>query len=211
MSSGTTQLKWIDFKAMVTARSLALQSRQVKQVYQLVALDGAFRTECVIRIEDPPSPEQIDFETNFKDTANKKVDTPKTTSPFAAKTLADGKKLYTRVHGVTAILTGGTQNIDFVIPYNNCKLTGVEVTNGVAGDRVNLKVLDTPTGTISGVPNYPLNQFGYSVNIAPNYYERLSPYDADLIKDLKVRIEYTSADAGSRTVGINLIIHEVKD
>lgn len=73
MSSGTTQLKWVDFKALVIARTLALQWRQVKQVYQLVAFDGAFRTECVIRIDDPAGVDQLDFETNFKNAPVKPV------------------------------------------------------------------------------------------------------------------------------------------
>lgn len=73
MSSNPTQLKWVDFKAMLAARGLSLQWRQVKKVYQLVAFDGAFRTESVIRIDSPANADQLDFETNYKNTPAKPV------------------------------------------------------------------------------------------------------------------------------------------
>lgn len=131
--------------------------------------------------------------------------------PFASKVLPNGKKLYTRVNGVQASVSGAPDNIDFVIPYDNCKLTGIEIIGGNAGDTVNLKVLDTPTGTVSGVANYMLNQFGFDVNVSKDYYKRDSAYDADLIKDMKIRIEYDSAAALPIPVYINFILHEVKD
>lgn len=132
--------------------------------------------------------------------------------PFAAKVLPDGKKLYTRVHGVSSSVAGAPDNIDFLVPYNNCKLTGLEIINGELGDKVNLKILDTPTGTISGTPYAVLNQFGYNVCIASNYYERESPYDADLIKDLTIRLEYDAinTDLLPKTVYVNFVLHEVK-
>jgi hypothetical protein len=131
--------------------------------------------------------------------------------PFASKVLANGKKLYTRVHGVSASVSGAPDNIDFVVPYNNCKLTGIEIVGGNLGDTCNLKILDTPTGTISGVPDYVLNQFGFDVNVGKDYYKRESSYDADLIKDLKIRVEYDSAATLPIPVYINFILHEVKD
>lgn len=73
MSGKPTQLKWVDFKTLVTSRALSLQWRRVKGVYQLVAFDGPFRTECVIRFDSPPNADQLDFETNFKNVATKPV------------------------------------------------------------------------------------------------------------------------------------------
>lgn len=131
--------------------------------------------------------------------------------PFASKVLPNGKKLYTRVHGIQISVSGAPDNIDFVIPYDNCKLTGLEIIGGNLGDTVNLKVLDTPTGTISGVADYTLNQFGFDVNISKDFYRRDSAYDADLIKDMKIRIEYDSIATLPVPVYINLILHEVKD
>jgi hypothetical protein len=131
--------------------------------------------------------------------------------PFASKILPNGKKLYARVHGIQASVSGDAYTIDFVIPYNDCKLTGIEIIGGNTGDTINLKVLDTPAGTISGIADYMLNQFGFDVNVSKDFYERDSAYDADLIKDMKIRIEYDSASTLPIPVYINFILHEVKD
>lgn len=73
------QLKWPEFKQTVIDRSLSVQWRIVKQVYWLMAVDGPFSFECVIRIEDPASADQSDFETNYKNaaTTNTKLESPK--------------------------------------------------------------------------------------------------------------------------------------
>lgn len=130
--------------------------------------------------------------------------------PFSQKSLSDGKKIFVRTHGINASVSGAPDTIDFVIPYNNCKLTGVEIIGGIIGDNCNLKVLDTPSGTISGIPNYTLNQFGFNVNIAKDFYKRESNYDADLIKDMVIRIEYDSIATLPAALYINIILHEVK-
>lgn len=133
------------------------------------------------------------------------------TSPFADKILPNGSKLFKRVHGVSQQVSNSLVNIDFSIPYANCKITGMEIISAVAGDVCNFKILDTPSGTISGVANAQLNQFGFNVNIASIFYKHESNYDADLIQDLKIRIEYLPKDTSStRDVFINLILHEVQ-
>lgn len=132
-------------------------------------------------------------------------------TPFANKTLPDGKKVYKRVHGVSETLQSGQTNIDFVIPHDACKITGVEIIAGIHGDKVNFKVYDTPTGTISGYPDVLLNQFGFNVYMAEGLHKELSNYDADLIKDMKVSLEYDAKDTGAeREVYVNFILHEVK-
>lgn len=135
---------------------------------------------------------------------------PEINAPFASKEI-DGKKLFTRIHGISASVQNAPDNIDFTVPYNNCKINGIEILAGGFGDKANFKVLDTPSGTISGVPNYLLNQFAFDVNITKDFYRFYSPYDADLIKDMTLRIEYDAKDELlPKTIYINLILHEVK-
>lgn len=130
--------------------------------------------------------------------------------PFADKKLPNGKKLFNRVHGVVVSVQNAPDNIDFVVPYTACKITGIEIINGVIGDKANFKVLDTPTGTVSGTPNAVLNQFGFNVNVAEKFYERSSKYDADLIQNMKLRIEYDAKDELlPRDIHVNFILHEV--
>jgi len=130
------------------------------------------------------------------------------TQPAFASKKVGTKKLYTRATGKSFALVVGSNTLDFLIPYNEMKFTGIEIDGGKIGERVNLKILDTATGTISGVPNYMLNQFGFDVNLPDGFYSRESQYDADLIKDLVIRIELTAVEA--RNIGVNYLIHELK-
>lgn len=127
--------------------------------------------------------------------------------PFASKTVGT-LKLYTRTHGQRFDLVQGSNNLDFVIPYAQCKFNGLELTGAQEGDKVTLQVLDTPTGTISGVPNYLLNTFGTDVNVAKDFYSRESKYDADMIQNLKIRLVYNSISA--KNIGVNYMLHELK-
>lgn len=128
---------------------------------------------------------------------------------FSAKTLTNGKKLYTRTHGKSFAVSIGVNTLDFDIPYAECKINGIEVINGEVGDNVDLFILDDDSGTYSTVPNYVLNQFGFDANIAPTFYNHKSNYDADLFLNMCVSITYYSESA--KTVYINYLLHEVKD
>lgn len=136
----------------------------------------------------------------------KSVESP----PFAAKILPDGRKLYRRKHGFSGTVdANSTANIDFIIPYNTAKLNELEVMNPSEGDSVDLEVYDTPTGTISGYPNVKLNQFGFGVYMPNALYRDRSNYDADVIKDMKVRVVYTNNTASSKTIYFNITLHEI--
>jgi len=127
--------------------------------------------------------------------------------PFASKTVGTFK-LYTRTNGKKFELEAGANNCDFTIPYDVCKFNGLELIGAEVGDTATLKVLDTATGTITGVANYVLNTFGVDVNVPKDFYSRESKYDADMIKNLQVRVVYTSISA--KTIGINYMLHELK-
>jgi hypothetical protein len=141
---------------------------------------------------------------------NKVEDTePVVNSPFANKEV-DGKKIYKRIHGVEKELTESEVNIDLVIPYTQCKITGLEIVGSEIGDKVDFLILDTDEGLISGVPNYPLNQFGFNVFLSKDYYEHMSNYDADLVGGMVVRVTYKKISSSDKTVYLNVILHEVK-
>lgn len=129
--------------------------------------------------------------------------------PFADKVTSTGLKLYRRVHGVKKTLSGDT-TFDIVVPYSQCKINAIEILWAPAGLQADLKVYDTPTGTISTVPNYMLNQFGFDAGIAANYYEEASNYDADLIADMKVEVTLKNPNNATDEVCVNFILHEMK-
>lgn len=131
--------------------------------------------------------------------------------PFADKCLPDGRKLYTRVHGISAQVAGAPDNITFTVPYPVCKLTGIQILNGELGDSINFKILDKSSAPLYGVPNALLNQFGFNVKVNGPYYKYDSEYDADLVQDMQIRLEYDAitSDLLPKTVYINFILHEV--
>lgn len=128
-------------------------------------------------------------------------------SAFAAKTVGT-KKLFKRVNGIQSDVNTGDNILLFTIPYNWAKITGIELINGSALDRVNFFVLDSISGTYSTVPNYTFNQFALNVNVSKDYYEHKSEFDADLYIGMQIKVIYNSVD--QKKIGINFILNEVK-
>lgn len=130
--------------------------------------------------------------------------------PFASKVLSNGKKLFRRKHGVSGTIEANSSGtLSLVIPYALAKINKVEIVNCAIGDTADLKVYDTPTGTISTVPNYMLNQFGFDVCLPDNFYVDESNYDADLIQNMKIEITYKNNSSEDREVGINIVLHQL--
>lgn len=126
---------------------------------------------------------------------------------FASKKVGT-KSLFIRATGQVFAVTVGANNLDFVIPFNVMKFNGLQIVNGELGETISLKVYDTPAGLISGVPNYMLNQFGFNVNLPNGIFDRVSQYDADIFKDMVIRIELNALTA--RNFLVNYSLHEVK-
>ena len=128
-------------------------------------------------------------------------------APFAAKVIGT-KKLYKRVNGVQSAVVVGSTDIIFTVPYAWCKITGLEIIGGELLDKISLYVLDSVTGAYSGSANAILNQFGFTVNTAKDYYNHSSEYDADLYQGMQIKVTYTSISA--KTIGVNFILNEMK-
>ena len=89
---------------------------------------------------------------------------------FADKTTSDGKSLFRRVHGVKKTLSGDT-TFDLVIPYDQCKINAIEIVWAPAGLQADLKVYDTPTGTITaGLPQTGYTAINKSALNFPNIH-----------------------------------------
>jgi len=145
-----------------------------------------------------------EFDTLYKHKATRNLNK---NPAFKDKTI-DGKKLYKRVHGQSYTVVTGMTSCELNVPYPNCKVNGIEILGGELGDYVQFKVKDTDTGIISTVPNYVLNQFGFDVYLTPGLHRENSQYDADLIQNMKVVVEFHSTV--SKDIYINFILHEVK-
>ena len=112
-------------------------------------------------------------------------------------------------HGVNCTAAPSTtSNCDFTIPYSHVKFNGIEIINGQIGDYTNLKIVDTATGTYSTVPNYTLNQFGYTWYLKAEPTKEILPYVSDLYQGMIIRVEYNNASAQARTIYVNFYIHQ---
>lgn len=69
-----TQLKWSEIKQFVDNRSVPLQFIELDEIYRLAAADGPFIVSASIKKTSPANSDQTDFETNYKSSANGKVD-----------------------------------------------------------------------------------------------------------------------------------------
>jgi len=126
--------------------------------------------------------------------------------PFGAK--AD---LNFRGAGVSATLTAGEEKtIELPVSWAKAELTGVEIMGGSLGDNVQLKILDTTTGSYSTIPNYMLNQFGYDWNLPGTFYRKELPYYATLYQGMRVAVVYKNNSADGTEVFINFDIHEAQ-
>lgn len=208
------ELNWTDFKAFVTTRGLSIQWVVAAENYYMKAFDNIFSFECLLPLDTTISPDTLDFETNFKALGNVKpfqTVSVQSTPPFGAKSqiiAGVNKKFYARNTGLQQDLVVGSNEIIYTISYPWVKVIGIEVINSEALDTAELRVYDNPAGTYSGVPNALLNQFGYTLNLAPGFYARNSPYDADLYQSMVLKLTYVSVSA--KRIGVNIILNEVK-
>ena len=128
--------------------------------------------------------------------------------PFGAKS-----NYHFRGTGASCLVAANTITAcEMTITYSHVKFNGIQLLGGSLGDKVNLKVLDTATGTYTlvnvgtAIPNAVLDQFGFDWNVTDNTKEIL-PYVADLYTGMRVVTE--SNNSGSqKTVYINYYIHE---
>lgn len=133
-----------------------------------------------------------------------------TPPPFASKVLPDGKKLFRRKHGVSeTVNANSTGTIELVVPYSLAKINKIEIVNCSVGDLASLKVYDTPQGTLSGVPDLMLNQFGFDVYLPDGMYSDESNYDADLIQYMKIELTYTNNGESAKEIGMNVTLHQL--
>jgi len=199
------ELSYTDWKNEVDTKGLDHFYFITNDQYQLIAIDGPLVFKHFLDQDDV-----TDYETNYKPQANKKSGNYYSREPFATKQLKDGSKLFRRKHGQKVNCPANSETaVIFQNPYNNAKINKLEIIDATPLDRIDLQVLDTPTGTITTVPNYMLNQFGFDVVVSSLLYSDKSDYDADLIKDMQVKIVYKNNTGTDKDIGFNLIFHEV--
>jgi len=133
---------------------------------------------------------------------------------YAPQKTADfiGTQLRFNAQGVsTTISHGTTGNLDYLLA-DDCLITGAWVisNNGNFGDKANFQVLDTSTGTYSGTPYAPLNQFISNWYFPPTTETQFDMvYPAKIYTGMTLRLIYTSTGSSDVFVAINYKLHKV--
>lgn len=122
------------------------------------------------------------------------------TLPDATKSLVIRSRIPTELKLSTTL---GGQYITIkphcVLRLDGLEITGVEVVGASIGDTCDLEIW---------YGNTKLNQFGFGVFLAKDFYSHHSEYDSDIPQGLKIKVVYHSVS--EKTVGINLILNELK-
>jgi len=202
------ELEYDDWKANVDAGLSHLYYTR-GGAYQLIALDGPIYYTC-----DLDQDNNADYETNYKDNANKPVGSFYSREPFASKKLKDGSNLFRRKHGIKeTILASSEKEIVFTVPYSKAKINKLEIIDANALDRIDLYVKSPVDAAIAAAygmpPNYLLNQFGFDVVVGELLYSDKSDYDADVYAGFQIVVKYKNDTSSDKEVGFNLIYHEV--
>jgi hypothetical protein len=204
------KLEWTDFKTFFITHSANPQYIENSEKYFLFAFYGRLEVTCEL-LKDPTDTTDLnDWVNNYKANANSIVPISYDL-PFSAKKLAIGgaiKNLFARNTGKQFSVTTGSNDLLYTATFPWVKMIGLECIGAEIGDYAELRVYDTPAGTYSGVANALLNQFGYTLNMAKDYYTRSSPFDADVYQGMILKITYTSVS--NKTIGINYLMNEVK-
>ena len=190
------KVDWNQFKQVLNAKSLSPQCIEKPNYYVLTMIDGPYELNCEIDKDPSDDSELVDFVTNYLSKCNGIVS--QQSSPFSAKKIGT-KNLFKRVHGISAQATVGDVILEFINPYLLCKITGVEVVGASNGDSCDFEVW---------YGNVKLNQFGFNVFLAKDFYSHHSEYDSDIPQGIKIKVIYHSVS--EKMVGINLILNELK-
>jgi len=202
-------LSYLDWKNNVDTKTLEHFSYISGGRYFLIAVDGQLVFKHHLDQDD-----ETDYTTNYLPTANMKMGSFYSREPFATKVLKCGAKLFRRKHGIRdTIEANSDKDIVFTVPYNQAKINKLEIIDANALDTVDLLVkspINAEAAAAYGMPaNYLLNQFGFDVVVSELLYSDKSDYDADVYKYMQIIVTYKNKTSSPKTVGFNLIYHEV--
>jgi len=115
----------------------------------------------------------------------------------------EDKVLYAKIHGQKANVSAGqSHNFDFTIPYNEIYFFGAEVMQDIIG------VADY---TVEHPMYGELEKYGYAVNLGTIKYKRETKFGARLPQGLVMRCRYTNDTDQAQEVGVNFLMHEIRD
>lgn len=198
---------WSDFKSNVDDRGLGVQWYVENSNYVILAFDGplTFKTEIYKEATAVDPSDQKDFEDNYKAAGNANVsqivEIP-TDKPIRQYALNEGGPLRARLVGILGVSAtkNDTTDHDYKIPqltYQTVNkasyMDGIQyyAKDAVVGDKITFQVVDVDNILGYGA-NTVLDEFGKNWYVMPDKEVTIRLYKASLIKDLYIRLKYTS-------------------
>ena len=192
-------LGWKDFKSTINKYQLKVYYyiAEFSGNYHLFAERNGVRYECKLT---PTNEDFIDFGTNYLAKAVEYKSSVQVSQAWSSKRLPTGQAVIRRKHGLGKHKTkkGETLTVDYKVPYNHCKIDELEIIGAKEFDEISLE-------SIAGLSSLKV---GFDVVLPNGQYKDKSDYDADLYKDMIIRLTYLPETDGR--VGFNIVLHELR-
>lgn len=197
---------WSQLKQIIDAKNLEIQWIQDDNSYTVSAVDGSFILSAVIPLVSPISSDQLDFETNYKNSGNTLL------KANVVQVLGkDSLSLYPFGAISSTLIAGTTSNWDIEIPYTTVLRGGILFSqNAVMGDNFDVLIIDKNNIMgLGGTPENPtiLGTYVQQWFVMPgivNSVEDISVSES-LLQGLFIRITYTSVGNVNPIVIMNFI------
>jgi hypothetical protein len=130
----------------------------------------------------------------------------------------DSSKLTPFVKGFSNTFTlSGTSSFTFTPDVNNdLIITGSTaiVKNSIFQDTITINVLDTISGTYTGIPNHLINtiMYNFQVHDFPTIqFDHLASYPVRIPAGIQIQVNYTNQSGGSDPpmMNLNLYLHKI--
>lgn len=204
------RLNWTNFKTLCNSRSLRIQYIELDSYYTLRAFDQWFHLGCHL-LKDGGA-DVIDFETNFKSTANQSLSDTQGFPLIRTTAFSNTDNMRFRGTGISKTISAGTtDNLDYKLPENRF-LNGVQliVKNHIFADKIKFQVIDKDNILGFGT-NVVLDEFATDWHLAEdtqNQGQFIVPYPALINANLYIRLVYISTGTTDVELACNLFLHK---
>lgn len=183
------EVTWISFKNLIDSKNLEVRYTESSTEYEIWANELTDTYSTVLDIESPASIDQVDFEQNYKNNANKKID------KLVAETVPQGTN---KVEEIYLNNVDGTTDDLYVIPQG--KILTIQRLSG--GSSLSLGTIVSTRAELF----YDPNGDGSVLNYINTIYLSLDHVDRFLNKEFAgdgiavIRTRRTALDIGAREV-----------
>lgn len=190
-------MNYTDFKTMMIAKETnnVIQYEDQTTQYKLWFYDGIDKYSCFVEITDPANDDQLDFETNYKDNANKPIG-PKApdSTPYVRVTEKTVGK-YLQLYGFE-IECPKNETTNYDIKWTtDIEFTGAKAFDekGIKGNYSNMQLIDKDNILGYGA-GFILHEFGKKVPsyILNNGCDINTTTAATINQGLYIRIQYVN-------------------